>query len=191
MKICSLVLISLLIACNSESEDILRTVTPINEEITSTSTPLTPKSENPKGNPHPTKTIQNLETTPIPTIPKTIPTQVTTHTPTSIPTTIPTATPTTIPTSTPTAIPTATPTAIPTATPTAIPTPYSTQIPQSEYPTAECVDGTKSYNMNPWDGTTCSNNGGISMYLENPGSENSSGNYSYTPTPTPTPTPTR
>ena len=159
MKICSLVLISLLIACNSESEDILRTVTPINEEITSTSTPFTPKSENPKGNPHPTKTIQNLETTPIPTIPKTIPTQVTTPTPTAIPTTIP--------------------------------TPYSTQIPQSEYPTAECVDGTKSYNMNPWDGTTCSNNGGISMYLENPGTENSSGNYSYTPTPTPTPTPTR
>ncbi len=98
MKICSLVLISLLIACNSESEDILRTVSPINEEITSTSTPFTPKSKNPKDNPHPTKTIQNLETTPIPTIPKTIPTQVTTHTPT----TIPTATLTTIPTATPT-----------------------------------------------------------------------------------------
>ncbi|MCH2310783.1 MAG: peptidase, partial [SAR202 cluster bacterium] len=97
---------------------------------------------------------------------------------------ITTPTPTTIPTATPTTIPTATPTTIPTATPT----PYSTQIPQSEYPTAECVDGTKSYNMNPWDGTTCSNNGGISMYLENPVTENSSGNYSYTPTPTPAPT---
>lgn len=131
MKICSLLLISIIslfIACNSESQEIIVTVTPINEEITSTSTP-------------------------IPTIPVTIPTQVTT---------------------------------IPTAIPTAIPTPYSTQTPQSKYPTAECVDGTKSYNVNPWDGTTCSNNGGISMYLEKPGSENSSGNYSYTPTPTPT-----
>jgi hypothetical protein len=39
-----------------------------NEEITSTSIPFTPNSKNQKDNPRPTKTIQNLETTPIPSV---------------------------------------------------------------------------------------------------------------------------
>ena len=64
-------------------------------------------------------------------------------------------------------------------------------IPQADYPTAECVDGTKSYNLNPWDGTTCKKNGGISSYLENPMfSSLEIESYSGSGTPTPTPTPT-
>ena len=93
---------------------------------------------------------------------------------------------------------TPTPTPIPTSTPTPAPiptsTPTSTMIPQADYPTAECVDGTKSYNLNPWDGTTCKKNGGISSYLENPmfsslDIESYSGSGTPTPTPSPTPTP--
>ena len=61
----------------------------------------------------------------------------------------PTPTPAPIPTSTPTPAPN------PTSTPTPTSTSTSTMIPQADYPTAECVDGTKSYNLNPWDGTTC------------------------------------
>ncbi len=115
-------------------------------------------------------------------------------TPTSIPTSIPTPTPTPAPA--PTTIPTPTSTPIPVPTPT--PTPTPTIIPQADYPTAECVDGTKSYNLNPWDGITCKKNGGISSYLENPmfssldiESYSGSGTPTSTPSPTPTPEPSR
>jgi hypothetical protein len=104
------------------------------------------------------------------------------------PTSVTTQVPTSIPTLVPTSIPTLVPTSIPTLVPTSIPTLVPTSEKLSEYPTAQCIDGTFIYFLNPWAQGICQNNGGISSYLDNPNEVSSDTSTPQPPTPTPTPT---
>jgi hypothetical protein len=88
----------------------------------------------------------------------------------------------------PTSVTTQVPTSIPTLVPTSIPTLVPTSEKLSEYPTAQCIDGTFIYFLNPWAQGICQNNGGISSYLDNPNEVSSDTSTPQPPTPTPTPT---
>ena len=78
------------------------------------------------------------------------------------------------------------PTSVTTQVPTSIPTLVPTSEKLSEYPTAQCIDGTFIYFLNPWAQGICQNNGGISSYLDNPNEVSSDTSTPQPPTPTPT-----